>query len=422
MNDNKNKFKKKDRQRNSSKTKFSQKTSILSISSKEMNKSTKSVRIKGNGKLTKNFGNKKKGDKNEEEKYIKEEIDTDTVSDKIFSSADFEYSKNLLSEKKVKNSLQRLISTSENLLETQNNILSEADKLIQNIEINEHEIDKIKKRNNNNDFSRNLNNYSDNLEIILSKLKQNSENYQITNKIKEENNNLKYKMQILSIDKSDNYRNIETELNSIKNVYSNEMNSMFTFFAELGLDNDLPYENISPKNINSNTIINFFTIIKKKMRYLKNCLTEKDEQNNNINLKSEIEDKMKNFNSLKLFEFNNMNNLNIIKNDKNVIDDEWKKKLEDKNFNSINSNRIKKIEDLCLQHNYEDDNFEKLNFQNNNTNNNNSNNDNNINNNKSDIPINNDNKYQISKSFLEHFQRNKNLEATKKDESNKNNT
>lgn len=47
--------------------------------------------------------------------------------------------------KKVKNSIKRLIDTSESLLEEQNNILSQTDKLIQNIEVNEHEINKIQK-------------------------------------------------------------------------------------------------------------------------------------------------------------------------------------------------------------------------------------------------------------------------------------
>ena len=59
------------------------------------------------------------------------------------------YSMNFLGEKKINNSINRLIDTSQNLLEKQNDILRQANNLMQNIETNNHEIDKIKKKKEN---------------------------------------------------------------------------------------------------------------------------------------------------------------------------------------------------------------------------------------------------------------------------------
>ena len=59
---------------------------------------------------------------------------------------DINYSMNLFREKKINNSINRLIDTSQNLLEKQNDILKQANNLMQNIESNNHEIDKIKKK------------------------------------------------------------------------------------------------------------------------------------------------------------------------------------------------------------------------------------------------------------------------------------
>ena len=134
------------------------------------------------------------------------------------------------------------------MLEEQNNILLETDKLIQNIEVNEHEINKIQKRGKELNFPGCVNDYTEKLNNVLSKLKKNTQEMEVSNKIKEENNNLKYKIQILSIDKNDDFRNIETELNSIKTVYSNEMNIMLRFLNELGFDN-IPIEHIAPSNL-----------------------------------------------------------------------------------------------------------------------------------------------------------------------------
>ena len=245
------------------------------------------------------------------------------------------YSMNFLGEKKINNSINRLIDTSQNLLEKQNDILRQANNLMQNIETNNHEIDKIKKKEGKQNFIKNINIYNKNLEDVLTKLKLNTKELGFSNKMKEENNKLKYKMEMLSIDKNDDFRNMESDLNSLKNIYITEMNSMLRYLYELGLDDiSLSQRNINSENLTSEVIINFFNSIKNIIKQLTQSNKEKEGQiellkKSNIENKNEI--KYNNKNNYKYYDFNNM----------------------------INNDRIKKIEELCLKHTYDIDNIKE---------------------------------------------------------------
>ena len=245
------------------------------------------------------------------------------------------YSMNFYGEKKINNSINRLIDTSQNLLEKQNDILRQANNLMQNIETNNHEIDKIKKKEGKQNFSKNINIYNKNLEDVLTKLKLNTKELGFSNKMKEENNKLKYKMEMLSIDKNDDFRNMESDLNSLKNIYITEMNSMLRYLYELGLDDiSLSQRNINSENLTSEVIINFFNSIKNIIKQLTQSNKEKEGQiellkKSNIENKNEI--KYNNKNNYKYYDFNNM----------------------------INNDRIKKIEELCLKHTYDIDNIKE---------------------------------------------------------------
>ena len=245
------------------------------------------------------------------------------------------YSMNFLGEKKINNSINRLIDTSQNLLEKQNDILRQANNLMQNIETNNHEIDKIKKKEGKQNFIKNINIYNKNLEDVLTKLKLNTKELGFSNKMKEENNKLKYKMEMLSIDKNDDFRNMESDLNSLKNIYITEMNSMLRYLYELGLDDiSLSQRNINSENLTSEVIINFFNSIKNIIKQLTQRNKEKEGQiellkKNHIENKNEIN--YNNNNNYKYYDFNNM----------------------------INNDRIKKIEELCLKHTYDIDNIKE---------------------------------------------------------------
>ena len=202
---------------------------------------------------------------------------------------------------------------------------------------------------------------------------------------------------MLSIDKNNDYRNVESEINSIKTLYSSEINGMLNYLNELGFQK-LPFEHIdSPNNLTSEKVTDFFKLIKKTIKQLKEDVTEKQEQidtikkykdNDNINEKQKIFSNTEYFNKI-----NNENekkydiqkSFNLSNNTSNILS---------QNYN-INKDRIKKIEDLCLQHNYEDDNqnsqiYNKKTYE--------------LDNN---LPIENDNKK--SQSYMDNFQRTKNL-------------
>ena len=245
------------------------------------------------------------------------------------------YSMNFLGEKKINNSINRLIDTSQNLLEKQNDILRQANNLMQNIETNNHEIDKIKKKEGKQNFTKNINIYNKNLEDVLTKLKLNTKELGFSNKMKEENNKLKYKMEMLSIDKNDDFRNMESDLNSLKHIYITEMNSMLRYLYELGLDDiSLSQRNINSENLTSEVIINFFNSIKNIIKQLTQSNKEKEGQiellkKNNIENRNEI-----NYNNKKNYKYYDFNNM-------------------------INNDRIKKIEELCLKHTYDIDNIKE---------------------------------------------------------------
>ena len=229
----------KQKQKNISKNKLSTKKTNTNKSSvsRHINRTTSTE-----NRSNKRYKSKQKI-KIEEEKNFKENQD----NIKRYKTH-INYSMNLVSEKK-KNSINRLIDTSMNLLEQQNDILKQANSLMQNIEINNHEISKIKKKEEKQNFTKNIGKYNENLEDILSKLKQNTREVDYSNRMKEENNNLKYQMQMLSIDKSDDFRNIQSELNSLKNLYINEMNSMLRYLYELGIEDiSLSSGNIKSEN------------------------------------------------------------------------------------------------------------------------------------------------------------------------------
>ena len=287
--------------------------------------------------------------KTEEEKNFKQTQDI-----KKGKTNDSNYSSNYLRENKIKikANLNRLVDNSKILLEKQNEILSNTNSLMHNIEINNHEIDKIFKKNSKQNFCKCLEEFNPNLENILSNLKQNTKIVEFSNKIKQENDNLQYKMQILSIDKNDDFRILETKLNSFLNIFTNEMNSMIKFLYELGHEN-ISFENITTENLSTDIIVNYFNMLKKLIKEQKLKIEEKERQ-------------IKLLNKLKFSE--NKQSIDIKEEEKNFYMNDNNDKNHNINYssienmkNSINNDRLKKIEDLCIHNTYDIDNIKENN-------------------------------------------------------------
>jgi len=267
---------------------------------------------------------------------------------------DSNYSSNNLRDNKIKikANLNRLVDNSKILLEKQNEILSNTNSLMHNIEINNHEIDKIFKKNSKQNFCKCLEEFNPNLENILSNLKQNTKIVEFSNKIKQENDNLQYKMQILSIDKNDDFRILETKLNSFLNIFANEMNSLLKFLYELGHEN-ISFENITTENLSTDIIVNYFNMLKKLIKEQQLKIEEKERQ-------------IKLLNKLKLSE--NKKSIDIKEEEKNFYMNDNSDRNHNNNYssienmkNSINNDRLKKIEDLCIHNTYDIDNIKENN-------------------------------------------------------------
>ena len=287
-------------------------------------------------------------------------------------------SKDIKKEKKMNNSINRLINTSMNLLKQQNDILLKADNLMQDIEMNNHEINKIIKKEEKYNFCKYVGEYNQNLENILYKLKQNTKDLEFSNKVKEENNNLKYRIQMLSIDKSDDFQNIETELNSLKKIYTNEMNSMLRYIYELGFD-DKTLKKIKIEDLTTDIIVNFFNLIKNIIKQLKQNVEEKEAKFNLLKKIKNLDNNDMNENNVYKYQINSLNNNT---NKDNNYNSNYSSIENYKN--SINNERLKKIEDLCLKHTYDIDNIKENN--------------------------------NISKSYFDNFQRTKNIELNNNSE------
>ena len=193
-----------------------------------------------------------------------------TVNESYFPHIDF--NSEVINEKRTKDALKRLLKSSNDLINKQNGILAECDELVKNVNVNDIEIDKLKLKQDNDNFPEVLDTYSKNLNDILNKLKNDSKEVEEAKILREENKSLKYKIQMLSIDKSEQYLDIESKLVSTKNLYVNEINSLISYLSQLELDG-IKFEKISADTFSEDKVVNFFSFIKKKFKDMKNDIT-----------------------------------------------------------------------------------------------------------------------------------------------------
>jgi hypothetical protein len=234
-----------------------------SIYSKTKNDDLKST-ISKSVKSKKSKANSKMNDSN-----------NNTQNESYFPHINF--NSEVINEKRTKDALKRLLKTSTDLVNKQNGILAECDELTKNVNLNDLEIEKLKMKQDYDNFPELLDTYSKNLNDILNKLKNDSKEVEEAKKLREENKSLKYKIEMLSIDKSDEYLDIENKLVSTKNLYVNEINSMISYLKEIGLDRS-QFEKISADTFSEDKVVNFFTYIKKNFRDLKNDINSLNEK------------------------------------------------------------------------------------------------------------------------------------------------
>ena len=198
-------------------------------------------------------------------------------NDKNFDSVNMLMTNNQNNENQnnCKRAIDRLIINSQNLLEKQNNILLECDLLTKNAATNDYAIKNLiqndKAYNNENILEK----YNNNVLEILTKLKKNDKDFEINAQLKNENESLRNKLEMANIDKEENFQIVSNELSSLKIVLVNEINHLLNIFKEFGYDN-LPQEKMDINNITSQKIADFFQLIIKIVRQMKELIHNKE--------------------------------------------------------------------------------------------------------------------------------------------------
>ena len=174
--------------------------------------------------------------------------------------------------------LDRLMSTSYNLLEKQNNILTECDILAKNVAMNDYAIQTINKTEIERkfNFKEILDNHTYSINTLFSKLKKNKTNFEINEELKKENNILKNKLEMMNISQEDNIKLKDSEISTLKIVLVSEINHILSFLEEIGYDK-IPINKMEISDVTSQKITNFFELILKIIKQMKELIQKNEE-------------------------------------------------------------------------------------------------------------------------------------------------
>ena len=174
-----------------------------------------------------------------------------------------------------KKSLDRLLYNSQNILEKQNNILSECDLLTKHAASNDYAIQNIIRDNNSYNNDKIMEKYNSNIIKVLTKYKNNNKENEINLQLKKENEYLKKQLEIINIETEDKYQIKSNELNNIKIVLVSEINHILNYLKEIGYNN-IPIDKIESSKITSQKITDFFQIIIKVIKQMKELIHNKE--------------------------------------------------------------------------------------------------------------------------------------------------
>ena len=185
------------------------------------------------------------------------------ITNNFFSESPIKSYNNNVSNGYIENSnifkktLDRLLITSKNLMEKQNNILYECDTLSKNVAMNDYAIQNLDKFETKSNFNKIMNIYTNKIIELFSQSKKNKSDFQINEELKKENNILKNKLQMISIDREDNIKQKDSEISTLKIVLVSEINHIINFLNEIGYSN-LPVNKMEISDVTSQKLTNFF--------------------------------------------------------------------------------------------------------------------------------------------------------------------
>lgn len=255
-----------------------------------------------------------------------------------------------------KKTLDRLLITSKNLMEKQNNILYECDILSKNVAMNDFAMQNLDKFETKSNFNNIMNNYTNKIIEIFSQSKKNKTDFQINEELKKENNLLKNKLQMISIDREDNINQKDSEISTLKIVLVSEINHIINFLNEIGYSN-LPVNKMEISEVTSQKLTNFFNLIIKIIKQMKELIHKKEsvisrmtiEQHTSSENKTERINNNKSYDKF-TFDYNKYN-MGLKKYNFSINNSNQKKKLNI-SFRNLNTPKSNNIINLNLDDNY----------------------------------------------------------------------
>lgn len=237
-------------------------------------------------------------------------------------------------------SMDRLLVNSQNLLEKQNIILSECDSLTKNIATNDYAIQNLINNEDTYNYENLMKYYNNNITGILSKIKKNNIDFELNMKLKNENNSLKSKIELANLDKEDNLQIKSIELNNLKTVLCSEINRVLNILNGIGYDN-LPIDKMEITNINSQKLLDFFQVIIKIIKQMKELIQNKETMISKMTIE-QITNRSK----------NNSNLDNIINKSYEKLSMDYNNNLGLKNYNfSVRNNILNKTYNISFRNN-----------------------------------------------------------------------
>ena len=221
--------------------------------------------------------------RNTTEPFNSDDNITDMQNNNNYSQNNF--INNNLNPQLLYKTIDRLLYTSTNLIEKQNNVLSECDRLSKNAAMNELKIKNLE----NNNFQNIFGNQSDKFSNIVEKIKKESNESKLSRELKEENSTLRSKLQLINIDQGNNARLFETQLHSFKTICMNEINTTINYLNEVGFS-DLPFNKTNSENLTIDKLQKFFDMLRKIIKQMKDVIIDKENTISQLSINKKLSD------------------------------------------------------------------------------------------------------------------------------------
>ena len=221
--------------------------------------------------------------------------------------------------------------------------------------MNDYAIQNLDKFETKSNFNNIMNSYTNKIIELFSQLKKNKTDFQINEELKKENNLLKNKLQMISIDREDNLKQKDSEISTLKIVLVSEINHIINFLNEIGYSN-LPINKMETSDVTSQKLTNFFNLIIKIIKQMKELIHKKEsvisrmtiEQHTLTDNKTERINNNKSYEKL-TFDYNKYN-MGLKKYNFSINNSNQKKKLNI-SFRNLNTPKSNNIINLNLDEN-----------------------------------------------------------------------